>query len=252
MSPQSVLVSPRRAGILAAGLLLPVAPAPEAAAQAAPPRSEVFVVATLYGRHATTPAYGHDTLRAIIERIRPEVVVLDVSPRELQAQSVHPSKREYPEVIFPLVRDRRYRAYAGEPDEPEFSRIVQALGAALERFQRDHAESAAADRAYEEATWQALAQLWRTPADVNGGLTDRMLSARRQYQDRLACAEVAEAWRLWNQHAVAVVRRAYRENPGARILVLIGVDNCAELRSALRELPELRLIDTEQWLRREA
>lgn len=105
------------------------------------------------------------------------------------------------------------------------------------------------DKAHDEATYAALAQLWKTPADVNGSLTDQVLAGRRQYQDRVAGAEVAAAWRRWNDHALAVVQRAARENPGQRILVLIGVENCAQLRPALQRTPGVRLVDIEAWLR---
>jgi hypothetical protein len=211
--------------------------------------TEVFVLATLYRRHATVPAYSHATLRSIIRRVDPAVVVLDVSPRELRDQSVHPSKAEYPQVIFPLVRESGFRAYAGEPDEPVFSEIVAQLGQRLKVFREREGEVARADEAHERATFAALEQVWRTPADVNGGLTDELLSARRRLQDRLAGPDVADAWRRWNEHAVTVVRQALRENPGKRVLVLIGVENAALLRPALRELPEVRLIEMEAWLR---
>jgi hypothetical protein len=229
----------------AALVLLGLAAPARAAAQAAPAgaRAEVVVLATLYRRHAETPAYGHDTLRALIERAAPDVVVLDVSPRELRERSVHPSKAEYPEVIFPFVRARGIPAYAGEPDEPDFGRIVSSLGRRLEAFRAEEPDAAEADAAYERATWAALARVWRTPADVNGPLTDRLLASRRALQDRLAGPEVAEAWRAWHEHAVAVVRRAAREHPGRRIVVLIGVENAGRLRRSLAELPELRLVD---------
>lgn len=228
-------------------ILLLVLLAPAAYAQA--PRSEVFVVATLYGRHAGTPAYGHDTLGAIIERVAPSAVVLDVSPRELRDQTVHPSKAEYPEVIFPLVRERRWQAYAGEPDEPRFTEIVSRLGKSLAAFRESRPEAAALDRAHDEATYAALAEVWRTPAGVNGALTDHMLASRRRYQDHVAGPEVAEAWRLWNEHALSMVRRAVAENPGRRVLVLIGVENAGPLREALRRDSTLTLIDTEAFLR---
>jgi hypothetical protein len=61
--------------------------------------------------------------------------------------------------------------------------------------------------------------------------------------------EVAEAWRLWNDHALSMVRRAVAENPGRRVLVLIGVENAGPLREALRRDPTLTLIDTEAFLR---
>jgi hypothetical protein len=233
---------------IAASLCLAGLPFGLAIAQQAEP-TEVFVLATLYRRHAAVPAYGHDTLRSIIRRVGAAVVVLDVSPRELRHQSVHPSKAEYPEVIFPLVREFGLRAYAGEPDEPAFSEIVTQLSRRLKVFREREGEVARADEAHERATFAALELVWRTPADVNGGLTDELLSARRRLQDRLAGSDVADAWRRWNGHAVAVVRRAVRENPGRRVLVLIGVENAALLRPALRELPEVRLIEMESWLR---
>jgi len=218
-----------------------------AALPAQAPAADVYVVATLYQRHATTPAYSHDTLRQVIRRIGPDVVVLDVSPNELAEQKVHPSKAEYPEVIFPLVRSEKYRAYPGEPPEPTFTEIVTELGAELKRFQAD-SQRYAADRTYGTATYAALAELWRSPADVNGSVTDEMLRARRAYQDRLAGAKVAAAWERWNAHAATMVRAAARENPGKRILVLIGVENTGPLRATLKEDPGIRLVDVEAWL----
>ncbi|MGH7584977.1 MAG: hypothetical protein ACREMH_01910 [Gemmatimonadales bacterium] len=244
--PDSGASRPRAApvvlGFLAA-LVLPLQ------ARAAQPPAEVFVLATLYGRHATTPAYDHATLRRLITSVAPKVVVLDVSPRELRDQRVHPSKAEYPEVVFPLVREHGWKAYPGEPDEPAFGEIVGRLGGALKAFREGRPDAARADKGYEEATWAALAAAWHTPADVNGALTDQLIAARRAYQDRTAGPEVAEAWRLWNEHAAAMVGQAAMENPGARILVLIGVENCGPLRRTLAGRPGIRLVDMESFLR---
>ena len=231
--------------VLVAGASLPLG----AATQSKLDPPEVFVLATLYHRHDSTRAYGHATLRRLIQEIRPAVVVLDVSPGELRERQVHPSKREYPDVIFPLLDEHGLIAYAGEPDEPMFSTIVQELGEALRAFRTEHADAAAADAAFERATFQALAQLWRTPADVNSAVTDQLLAARRAYQDQLAGPDVAEAWRVWNEHTVDVVRRAQREHPGSRILVLVGIANAGPVRAGLEGEPRLKLVDMEDWIR---
>lgn len=231
--------------LLVCGTLL--AP-PRAHSQQSGAPSDVYVLATLYRRHAQTPAYGHDTLRALIERVRPDVVVLDVSPRELREQTVHPSKAEYPQVIFPLVRTRGYRAYPAEPDEPEFTEIVSRLSRSLETFRTRRPDAASVDTQDDEATYAALARLWKTPADVNGALTDRLLSTRRHVQDLIAGPEVADAWRRWNEHSLSVIRRAVQENPGKRVLVLIGVENAAMLRPALAGDASITLVDVEAWL----
>lgn len=231
-----------------APLLLILVTSTSLGAQTATP-SQVYVLATLYQRHASTPAYTHDSLRQILRRIDPAAVVLDVSPNELAAQSVHPSKAEYPEVIFPLVRSEGWRAYPGEPPEPTFSAIVGQLSKDLKRFQAESPALAEADRAFATSTYAALATLWRSPADVNGPVTDALLRARRAYQDRLAGAAVAEAWHRWNEHAAAMVRQAVADHPGQRILVLIGVENTGALRATLTDIPNLQLVDMERWLR---
>lgn len=230
--------------LAALAFLLPLSPIQ---GQTATP-SEVFILATLYQRHATTPAYSHDTLRQVIRRINPAVVVLDVSPNELRAESVHPSKAEYPEVIFPLVRSQRYHAYPGEPPEPTFAEIVNQLSSALKQFQADQPALAEADRAFTASTYAALAALWRTPADVNSPVTDALLRARREYQDRLAGRQVADAWKRWNDHAAKMVRQAVADHPGKRILVLIGVENTGLLRASLAGDPTLRLVEVGAWL----
>ena len=76
-----------------------------------------------------------------------------------------------------------------------------------------------------------------------------MLRARRAYHDRLAGERVAAAWERWNAHAAAMVRTAARENPGRRILVLIGVENTGPLRATLKDDPGIRLVDVDAWLR---
>lgn len=87
--------SPAFALILTAAILLGALPV---RAQAA---SEVCVLATLYHRHSTTPAYSHDSLRQIIQRIDPDVVILDVSPKELRSRTVAPSKENIRKSSFP-------------------------------------------------------------------------------------------------------------------------------------------------------
>lgn len=220
--------------------------APVLAAQAP---TEVFVLATLYHRHAATPAYSHDSLRQIVRRIDPQVLVLDVSPEELRSETVAPSKAEYPEVIFPWLRANPLPVYPGEPDEPAFTQIVSQLGADLQRFRAEDPERAQVDKAFNDAAYAALAQLWTSPAAVNSAVTDQVLHARRVYQDQVTGAGVANAWRRWNAHALQVVHRALAEHPGKRLLVLLGVENCGPLRNALRADPRVRLVDMEEWLR---
>jgi hypothetical protein len=210
---------------------------------------ELFVLGTLYKRHETVPAYDLAALKKTIVAIRPEVLVLDVSPSELAEQKVHPGKIEYPGVIFPLVRGGRYRVYAGEPAEPMFTEIVQALDGANRRLTQDTPENRATIQKYSDATYEALATIWVSPADVNNEVTERMLGGKQALESRLVGAVHRDSWARWNRHAVEVALRAVRENPGKRVLMITGIENCAGVRKHLRRQNSINLVDMEPWLR---
>jgi len=209
---------------------------------------ELFVLGTLYKRHEIVPAYDLAVLKKTIVAIRPDVLVLDVSPSELAEQKVHPSKIEYPGVIFPLVRAGRYRVYAGEPAEPMFTEIVQALGSANTQLNKDKPDDRITIQEFSDATYEALAKIWVSPADVNSAVTERVLGGKQALEARLLGAVHSDSWARWNGHAVEVALRAVRENPGKRVLMITGIENCAGVREHLRRQNSVNLVDMERWL----
>ncbi|GAA0549882.1 hypothetical protein [Chitinophaga japonensis] len=212
-------------------------------------RTEVFVLATLYKRHATTPVYNLDTLQRIIRSINPDVLVLDVSPKELEAQEVHASKIEYPAAIFPFINSSKRPAYAAEPAEPMFTEIVNEVIAAWKDFRA--AQPGAADMLdrYNTALYGLLRSAWHAPADVNSAVTDEVLAGKRALEDRLVGPVEADGQRRWIANIVQVTLQAAGEHPGKRVLVLMGVENCHSVKAALAQHPEVVLADMEAWLR---
>lgn len=224
-----------------------VQPVTDTARTASP--AEVFLVSTLYRRHETVAAYDLDVLRTLITRIEPHVLVLDVTPTELATAVPHGSKVEYSEVIFPLLRQNDYRVYAGEPDEPLFSEIVQPVAARRERLAGSDPDRMAAWRSYDSALHDLLGRIWHGPADVNGALTDRAMQTRQHLEATVFGPADQGAFDRWNGHFASVILHAASENPGRRILVLVGVQNRFWLHDALQSERSVRLVDIETWLR---
>ena len=210
---------------------------------------ELFVLATLYTRHQSVAAYDLPALRKILLAIDPEVMVLDVTPSELKEWKVWPGKVEYTEVVFPLARNGRYRLYPAEPAEPLFGEIVNATKEAIGGFKAANPEAAAALKQFETGAYEALKASWQTPADVNSRITDRVLLGKTMLELRLIGSVREDGQRRWKEHLVEVTRRAVRENPGRRVLVLAGIENCYSIREALGRDPKLHLVNMEQWLR---
>jgi hypothetical protein len=232
-------------------LLLSLAMTSTAAADMpAPTRTQLFIVGTLYKRHERIAAYDLAALRRTIEAIQPDAVVLDVTPEELRTRTVHPSKIEYPGVIFPLLDKGRYAAFAAEPSEPMFSEIVQATIAANRDFEQQRPADAATMKQFTEALYAGFAAIWQSPADVNSAATDRLFAGKRALQARLMGPVDTDGWNRWNEHTASVALRAAREHRGKRVLVLVGIENRYWLNEHLRDAPDIELVDVEALLRK--
>jgi hypothetical protein len=239
-------------GLLTVLLAAMIGLSPLRAAGGGDKSGELFVLATLYTRHKNVAIYDLLALRKIILAIAPEVLVLDVTPSELKEWKVWPGKVEYTEVVFPLVREGQYRLYPAEPAEPMFSEIVNATSEALGKFKAANPDAAVALKQFEIGAYEALKVSWQTPADVNSQITDRVLLGKTTLELRLMGSVREDGHRRWNEHTVEVTRRAVQENPGKRVLVLAGIENCYSIREALGRDPKLQLINMEQWLRNRA
>ena len=219
--------------------------APALAADTAKPK--VFVVSTLYKKHETTPSYDLPALRALIERLDPDVFVLDVTPTELRERTVWPGKVEYVQVVFPMIESRGIAAYASEPAEPLFAQLSGPVGAAYDALAKDQPPVRAALRELDTATYAALAAHWRSPEAANDALTDRVVGAKRDLENRLV-GPVAEAnQRRWNQHHAQRLLEAAARHPGQRIVMLVGIESRYEVVRLLADTPGIDLVDVADW-----
>lgn len=224
-------------------LINPLLPRAEAAEPA-----ELFVVGTLYSRHQSMPGYDLPALRRLVLAIDPDVIVTDCTPTELRERKVHASKIEYPQVLFPLIDQHGYRIYAGEPDEPLFTQIVQPLAQALSKNTEAHPTRAQALKEYERAMYEVLKLHWRSPAQVQDETTALMLAAQEAALTAFHGEILARSNEAWIEHWVSVVRRAIAENPGKRILALPGLHNRRGILEELRQDAKVKLVDVESWL----
>lgn len=211
-------------------------------------QAKVFVVATLYRHHATTPAYSEEKLKDVISAIAPDVLVLDVTPSEMRAQKVHASKNEYPQVVFPYVKAHARKVYAAEPDEPDFTNVVNATIKSIGDFEKAQPTLAQTIDRYEDDVYSVLKAYWKTAADVNNTKTDLVLAGKKTLYEEFVGAPFTDGAHFWTKHMSDVAIRAVNENPGKTILVLAGIENCGAIRTLLHDAG-VPVVDVERWLR---
>lgn len=212
-------------------------------------KREVFVVSTLYARHKQVPAYGLPVLRRVLGAVRPDVLVLDVTPTELRTRKVWPGKVEYTELIFPYLDASGLVAYGSEPDEALFKQLTGSAGQSYKVFNEGNPEGAKALEALKAATYQALASTWASAADVNSDKTDRLVAALREIEEGLVGENVARVQAAWDQHHADRVLDAVRAHPGKRVLMLVGIESRHRVVQALQSADGIELVRMEPWLR---
>ncbi|KRE96802.1 hypothetical protein ASG87_15890 [Frateuria sp. Soil773] len=218
-----------------------------AAAQQAP--ATVVVLDTLHRMHADVPAYDNDALGRAIEKLKPDVLCVELQPDDLATRPSEPTKQEYPAVIYPLIDRHRYRVYAMEPAEPLYGAILAPYRGNTEAFDARQPARAEAFGRYSEGLYAALKAHWTSPAAVNDATTDTAFRAKHALQEALMGPAEHAGWEAWNGHFLDVVRQAVRENPGKRIVVTVGAEHGYWLREHLRNTAGVRLLDTPAALR---
>lgn len=212
-------------------------------------KSEVFVLGTLYNRHENVAGYQLDALKKAIELIDPDIMVLDVNPEELREQKVSAGKIEYPGVIFPYLKRKGIKAYPGEPGEPMFTEIVNAVANLRKDLADKYPARNMAMRRFRTTTFEALVLLWTSPAVANSETTEKVIVGLKAYEAKMLGPLEIESHERWDRYAAEMVLKAARENQGKRILQLTGIENCPRIRRELKRSNRIKLIDMEEWLR---
>ncbi len=212
------------------------------------PPTDVYLIGTLYKRHEQVPAFDVAVLRRIIADVRPDVMVLDVSPEELKKNSVHASKVEYTQTVVPMIATGIYAVYPAEPAEPMFSEIVQGLSAHLREYAKQQPVLAAAFNKNEQALYAVLKPYWTSASRVQDEVTAGAIGASAGLQGELVGPVLKSADARWDRHTADAVIKAVNEHPGKRVLVLTGIRNRPTVKLHLAAEPTIRLVDMPTWL----
>jgi hypothetical protein len=103
----------------------------------------IFVVGALHGLHTRNNAFGYSRLRELLDDLAPEVMLVETTPEELQSRGETRGRPEYPEVVWPYLREHRIDVEALESDGQEYKRLVDASSSTLIKIKRESPAQAA-------------------------------------------------------------------------------------------------------------
>lgn len=212
-------------------------------------KPKVYVLSALHQLHDKTPYYSFDELTRIIDRIDPDVIVVELTPADLASRKEQVNKQEYQRSVFPLAEKRGYELVPMEPAEPKFSEIVGVVRRSESALRTASPDKAAAFTIYANYLWEHLLNTWKSPADVNSAETDAMFAVKHGFQNELFGPEQKKGWEAWNRHFLDRITETARNNPGKRILVVVGAEHSYWLRSRLADKDGIDLAAAEKMFK---
>ncbi len=212
-------------------------------------KTEVTVLSTMHFWHGSVAFFSFDDLTQIIRKIAPDLLGVELTQEDLEERREQRIKQEYQRSVYPLLDEHFCEAFPLEPPEPKFSQLVQMGRKAQEELSERSPEVAQALEKYAEILYETLFAWWSSPLDVNSEETDRHFEIKHKYEEAIYGPKEREGWEGWNQHFLDQILEAARRNPGARILVLAGVEHGYWLRKRLREEREIRWVSVQRYLK---
>ncbi len=187
--------------------------------------TEVVVLCTLHQFHEEVPGYSYADLKAAIERLRPEVLAVELTPSDLEARKPQKIKREYQEAVYPLLEEHKWKALAIEPEGELSRKLIAAIREGESALGRDFPQKEETAQLYSDTLFDHLRGRWHSAADVNSVWTDELFAVKHAFQEKLYGAKEVEGWEGWNQHFLERIMDAVKANRGKRIVVTVGAEH---------------------------
>jgi hypothetical protein len=210
-------------------------------------RAEVIVLSTLHQLHGKTRGYSFDTLTEIIEWLEPNILAVELTPADLASRREQGTKQEYQRSVFPLLEENDYAAIALEPAPPLYDELVGMLRQSQQELANSSPENAALFDVYVTTLFEYLGEYWDSPVAVNSTASDMLFESKHRFQSKIFGPVEATVWERWNEYFLQQILTAAADNPGKRIVVLVGAEHAYWLRSRL-DSSDVTLLDTERLL----
>lgn len=201
-------------------------------------RSTVALLGTLRELHTVLPGYNLRRLEELVATKKPDLLCVEVDQQDWEADDLDRAPIEGREVLARLSRSSEITLVpmgAGGRLWSENGMSTPCCGV-LAPFRRW------LSRLLDQAT-VGLMKLAGGPRAINSGFVEHLCGAVCDLQVALADGDARRAWMARNQELLDRILWIVRRDPGHRVLVTVDCRRKHWLRSRLKSIPEVSLVD---------
>jgi hypothetical protein len=190
-------------------------------------RTRVAILGTLAEFHDEAIPFDMVALLELVANIDPELLCLDISPKQWREQDFNKLPTEYREALLPLASqtDIVVAPIGGEMPPPD--KVIGGLRYMVISLLRNWIGTLQRTATTPDATNQG----WRHR------LTNYIYSATQALSSGNSKYRVVD----YGEHLIQKVIEVSRRDPGSRVLVVVNVQYCHIIRDRLRSYEELEV-----------
>jgi hypothetical protein len=168
-------------------------------------------------------------LLELVAKINPDLLCLDITPRQWRERDFDKLPREYQEALLPLARQTDIVVAPIGRDKPPAKQVLGGRRGKVSNWLRKWIEFIQRTAPGPDATNQG----WRH------GLTNYFYDATRALSAGSGKREVM----VYVDHLARNVLEVSRRDPGTRVLVVVNVQHCHIVRKQLRKSHDVEVTD---------
>ena len=225
---------------------------------------QIQVLATLHKFHLTNPNYSYEKVTQLIKKFDPDIIAVEIRLEDLQEDSTYLAQfypLEMRQVLkdFPREKVRGLDWYgneaAGKTMAPGVFKNEQTELGKIKKLERElNQDSVLAPKLMSVAALgkkQAALAKVSSPAKLNNGEYDKITDAFYQNLEAATHGTRYQTYtdfnRLRDQIITENIVELVKENPGKRIIILVGANHRSRAVKVLQQLPsdKVKLVPVE-------
>ena len=147
--------------------------------------TNVIILATLHQFHLKSHYYSLDHLKTVIKKINPDVICVELREKDLKSKKDQSVKIEYSKCIIPVAEEENYKLVAMEPNEPEYSKIIDKYKQNYKKIESKEPKKIEIFNQYTKVLYDYLFAYWNSVNDVNSQLTNTIFEVKHKFQNSL-------------------------------------------------------------------
>lgn len=211
-------------------------------------KTKIAILGVLHSFHEQVPCYSLNILKEVLTKISPDLILAELKQSEILSNLDQPFKMEYG-VILPFAAGRNIEVVGMDPEEPQFSEMVDPFIDNQGHFKSNFPTEFKVLSEYQKQLFEFLViEHWDSVSKTQSEITNTLFNLKHRLQNELMGPAEEQGWELFNNYYANKIEETVKFNAGKKILVTIGIEHVYWLKERFKGDTNVEVLDLDKYL----